>query len=100
MPVAIWRRTRWRSKAGSRRVVPKALTAAAMAASLVHVRDEGAVVRRAHIDDVPLFQPLPVQEETMGCNWNHRHLGHALPLSIALAIRVWRFACNDYRTSR
>ena len=31
--VAIRRRTRWRSKAGSRRVVPKALTAAAMAAS-------------------------------------------------------------------
>jgi hypothetical protein len=33
MPIAIWRSTRWRSKAGSRRVVPKALTAAAMAAS-------------------------------------------------------------------
>src|ERR1700674_3661580 len=58
------------------------------AASLIHVRDERAVVRRANIDDVPLFQPPPVQEETMGCNWNHRHLGHALPLSIALVIRV------------
>ena len=54
------------------------------AASLVNMRDEGAVVRRAHIDNVTLFQPLPVQKKTVGRNWSHRHLGHALPLSIAL----------------
>src|SRR4029077_2089002 len=74
------------------------------AASLVHVRDEGAVIRRANIDDVSLLQPLPVQEETVGCNWNHRHLGHASPLSIARVIRLLRFESrflsHDYRTSR
>src|SRR5208282_3904545 len=47
------------------------------AASLVDVRDEGAVVGRAHVDDVTLFQPLPVQEKTVGRNRSHRHLGHA-----------------------
>src|ERR1022692_3538119 len=51
------------------------------AASLVDVREEGAVVRRANVDDVTLFQPFPVQKKTVGCNWNRRHLGHALPLS-------------------
>ena len=57
-------------------------------ASLVDMRDEGAVVRRAHVDNVTLFQPLPIQKKAVGCNRSHRHLGHALPLSIALVIRV------------
>jgi hypothetical protein len=51
------------------------------AASLVNVRDEGAIVRRSDVDYVTLFQPLPIEKETMGCNWSHRHIDHALPLS-------------------
>ena len=58
------------------------------AASLVDMRDKRAVVRRTHVDDIALFQPLPVQKETVGCNRSHRHLGHALPLSSALMIRI------------
>jgi hypothetical protein len=58
------------------------------AASLVDVREEGAVVRRANVDDVTLFQPFPVQKKTVGCNWNRRHLGHALPLSSCSRFRA------------
>jgi len=50
-------------------------------ASLVDMSDEGAVIRRANVDDITLFRLFPVQKKTVGCNWNRRHLGHALPLS-------------------
>jgi hypothetical protein len=53
----------------------------------MNMRDEGAIVGRANVDDITLFQPLPVQEKTVGCNRSHRHLGHDLPLSSALVIR-------------
>src|SRR5580698_4415850 len=74
-------------------------------APLMDVRYEGAIVRRAHVDDVALFQPLPVQKKTVGCNRSHRHFSHCLPLSSARddlrpAIDAQRFAPDDYRTPR
>ena len=47
------------------------------AASLVDVGDQRAVVRRVYVDDVTLFQPLPVQKKSVGCNRSYRHFSHA-----------------------
>jgi len=63
-----------------------------LAASLVDVRDERSIIRRPHIDDVTLFQPLPIQKKSVGCHRSHRYLCHSLtsfdPLSIRERIRV------------
>ncbi len=76
------RRTRWRSKAGRRRVVPKALTAAAMAASACSLRplhdagDQAAVVGGANLDEVAILMPPAIHKETVRRNRRDRHLGH------------------------
>ena len=56
------------------------------AAPLADMRDQGAVVRRAHLDNVTLLQPLPIQKQAVGRNRSQRHLGHASPLSKIFAV--------------
>jgi hypothetical protein len=48
------------------------------------MRDQGAVVGRAHLDNLTLLQPLPIQKQAVGRNRSQRHLGHSLPLSSAI----------------
>ena len=84
MASATRRSTRCRSNAGSRRVVPKALTAAAMAASacsrraLHHSSDYAAIVWGADLDDVAIISPAAVDKKTVGRDWGNCHLCHGV----------------------
>jgi hypothetical protein len=61
----------------------------------VHMRDESAIVRRVHVDDVTLFQPLPVHKKTVGGNRSRRRLNHAYA-----SFENLRSSFDDYRTSQ
>ncbi len=82
MAAEMRRRTRWRSEGGKAARGAKGLDRrgdggfGVFAASLHDSGDQGAVIGGANLDDVAVFPPLAVYEETVGRNRRDRHLCH------------------------
>ena len=98
MKDAIWRRTRWRSKAGQAAGGAESLDGGGngglgvFAAALHHAGDQVVVVGGVDLDDVAIFPPPAVHKETVRRNGRDRHLWH----DFSLAPSKTDYA--DYRT--
>jgi hypothetical protein len=55
--------------------------------------DHGTIKRRLDLDDVALFDPSTIDEQTMGCDMGHGHLSHGSLLNA-------RARSRDYRPRR